>query len=52
MATWQLYNYLLTSIPAGKRVLRINLDETSICLFQGRVKGNVFVSKREPRIAQ
>ena len=28
-------------------MLRINLDETSICLFQGRGKGNVFLTKEQ-----
>ena len=28
-------------------MLRINLDETSICVFQGRGKGNVFLTKQQ-----
>jgi hypothetical protein len=33
-------------VPIGKAVLKVNLDETSVCLFQGDRKGNVFLSKR------
>ena len=33
-------------MPTGKAVLRVNLDETSVCLFQGGGKGTVFVQKR------
>jgi hypothetical protein len=39
-------------VPAGKRILRINLDETAICLFQGDAKGNVFLSKTDPAAVQ
>ena len=49
-AAWQWYNYLECNIPAGKRALRINLDETSICLFQGATRGNICLSKTEPRV--
>lgn len=48
-AAWQWWNYLLSEVPSGKAVLRINLDETSICLFQGAGKGAVFVDKRRRR---
>ena len=34
-------------MPEGKAVLRINVDETSVCLYQGDVKGTVFVNKRK-----
>lgn len=46
---WQWWNYVLSEVPNGKAVLRVNLDETSICLFQGAGKGAVFVQKRRPR---
>ena len=36
----------------GKKILRLNLDETSLCLFQGKRKGNIFITKKEPRAAQ
>ena len=48
MAAWQWYNYAEAHVPAGKDVLRLNLDETSICLFQGNDKGNVLLSKKRP----
>jgi len=33
-------------VPEGKAPLRINMDETSLCLFQGGGKGNVITRKR------
>ena len=48
-AAWQWYNYAESQVPSGKLPLRINLDETSICLFQGDVKGTVFVSRKRKR---
>ena len=32
-------------VPPAKQILRINLDETSVCLSQGNAKGNLFVAK-------
>ena len=49
MATWQWFNYACSQVPADKEALRLNLDETSICLFQGGGKGNVFISKKRLR---
>ena len=46
---WQWYNYAESQVPAGKQTLRINLDETSVCLFQGDAKGTVFFSKKRKR---
>jgi hypothetical protein len=43
---WQWFNYLSTRASVGKEILRINLDETSIQLFQGGVAGNIFTSKK------
>ena len=43
---WQWWNYCESKVPDGKAVLRINLDETSICLFQGDVTGTVFVPRK------
>ena len=37
---------MTSCIPGNKQLLRINLDETSVCLFQGSGKGNVFVGKK------
>jgi hypothetical protein len=48
-AVWQWLNYDCAQIPAGKTPLRINLDETAICLYQGEAKGTVFASKRRQR---
>ena len=44
---WQWWNCAAASMPAGRAPLRINLDETSIALFQGHSKGNVFFRKRK-----
>ena len=48
-AAWQWWNYLETQVPADKRSLRINLDETCISLFQGGRPGAVFCSKKRHR---
>lgn len=44
---WQWWNYALASVPVGFRILRLNLDETSVRLFQGDGKGTVFFQKRK-----
>ena len=44
---WQWFNFLKEQVPGGKAVLRLNVDETSVCLFQGGSKGNVIVRKRK-----
>ena len=36
-------------VPGGKQLLRINMDESAVCLFQGRGRGNVFLKRYEPR---
>ena len=36
-------------VPAGKTALRINMDETSVCLYQGNSKGTVIARKRTLR---
>ena len=43
---WQWWNYCSSHVSVGKTSLTINLDETSICLYQGGGKGNIFVSKK------
>jgi len=48
-AAWQWWNYCCARLPAGKACVKINLDETSVCLFQGDSKGNVFVNKKRLR---
>ena len=45
-AAWRWYNYVSSQTPCGKIVLRLNLDETSICLYQGDLKGNIFISSK------
>ena len=42
-AVWSWYNYVESRVGDGQQILRLNLDETSISLFQGPGKGNVFV---------
>ena len=37
----------MEQVPPGTIALRLNLDETSVCLFQGDAKGNVFANKRQ-----
>ena len=44
---WQWWNHCLAKVPPGTTALRINLDETSVCLFQGDAKGHVFANKRQ-----
>ena len=41
-AFWQWYNYLESMVEPGQELLRINLDETSICAFQGHRRGILF----------
>ena len=37
---------MYSMVPVGKTPLRINMDETSVCLFQGLGKGIVFIDKK------
>ena len=48
-SSWQWFNYCASMVPGGKQLLRINMDESSVCLFQGRGRGNVFLKRYEPR---
>lgn len=50
-ASFQWSNYCHSEVPAGKKVLRVNIDETSVCLFQ-RGRGTVFLAKRSPMAVQ
>ena len=43
---WQWWNCAAEHAPAGLELLRINLDETAVCLFQGGGKGTVICRKR------
>ena len=44
---WQWFSWLEERAPAGKQLLRLNLDETSVCIYPGREAGSVFISKRK-----
>ena len=46
---WQWFNACARRVPEGKSLLRINMDETSVCLFQGGGKGNIIFKKRRDR---
>jgi hypothetical protein len=46
---WQWWNFCKGKVANGKTVLRVNLGETAVCIFQGGQKGNVFVTKKRPR---
>ena len=48
-AAWQWWNLYEATAPGGKSLLGINLDETSICVFQGDIRGNIFVSRKRQR---
>ena len=39
-AVWQWWNFY----AEGNEILRINLDETSVCMFQGGMRGTIFAS--------
>ena len=45
-SVWQWFNYYSKGVPDGRRLLRLNMDETSVCLFQGEGKGDVFLAKQ------
>ena len=49
-AAWQWYNYCASQVPVGKTILRINMDEMAVCVFQGGRRGNVFISRAAERI--
>ena len=38
-ASWPWFNYLASKVPAGKKALITNIDETAVCLFQGARRG-------------
>jgi hypothetical protein len=46
MLMWQWYNFVECSVPPARQVLRINLDETAVCLHPDTGKGNVFITTR------
>ena len=48
-AMWQWYNFCAARIPPGNAPLHINVDETSVFLFQEREEGgNRFPEAKEP----
>ena len=52
-AVWQWYHAARTTFTDGKPLLLINMDETSVCSFQGYVYGNVVAhEKHEQRPKQ
>ena len=46
---WRWWNYAVSRVPPLKEPLRLNMDETSVALYQGSAKGTVFVSKKRRR---
>ena len=48
-AVWQWWNHHCAQVSDGKSILRINLDETAVCLFQGGCKGTIFTGKKRQR---
>ena len=40
---------MVSQVPAGKKALIINMDETAVCLFQGTGKGTVIAGKKRKR---
>ena len=48
-ATWQWFNHLHGQVAPGKVVLRINFDETAVCVAQNHKKGNLLLRKRAAR---
>ena len=46
---WQWFNFAASRVPPLKEPLRINMDETSVCLYQRDAKGTVMCSKKRQR---
>lgn len=46
-SAWQWWNFYAAQVPHDKAPLRINWDETAICLFQGGGRGSVFLAKQD-----
>lgn len=45
-SSWNWYNYLASKAPPAKRLLRVNIDETSVSLWQGSGKGTIAFARR------
>ena len=41
-SAWRWWNFYESKAPPQKTLLRINIDETSLCVHQGDVKGAIF----------
>ena len=46
MATWQWWNYVSCQFSDSREIIRLNMDETSVCLFPGLRKGAIFIDKK------
>lgn len=49
LIVWQWWNWLFENIPSGKHALRLNLDETSICLSPSPPPGIIAIPRRKAR---
>ena len=45
-SSWNWYNYLASKAPPAKRLLRVNIDETSVSWWQGSGKGTIAFARR------
>ena len=50
--TWQWANHLQATVPPGRRLLFMNLDETYVQYYQGLFKGNLAVTKKQWPVTQ
>ena len=51
-AAWNWYNFLVSKAPPAKTVLRVNIDETSVCLWQGSGKGTIAFGRRRDGVPE
>lgn len=49
---WQWTNFYMNQLPADKRVIHVNFDQTAACLFQGAGRGNVTLAKADRAAVQ
>ena len=52
VTTWKWWNFLKQTVPPGKQLVTINLDETYVGYYQGLFKGNLAVTKKSWPITQ
>ena len=50
--TWQWANHLQATVPPGRRLLFMNLDETYVQYYQGLFRGNLAVTKKQWLVTQ